>query len=804
MKRAHFIGIGGIGMSGLARILLHNGIPVSGSDLRENALIHQLRDLGAHITLGHQKENVSEEATVIYTGDIAEGNPEIKAAKEKNCPLVHRSELLAKLVNEKQGIAVTGTHGKTTTTSLLATIFTEAGEDPTFVIGGVLPQYQTNAKCGNSSWMIAEADESDGTHIRYFPQAAILLNVDLDHMNHYKTEENLIRSFQTFIAQVQDPDSIVWGGDDPYLQAMQPPGTSYGFSPSCDARIANVSQTGWHSQFDLHYREKLFASIEIPLAGKHNIQNATAAFVLSLNLGLSEEKIRKGLKAFQGVNRRCQKRGSIHGIDFIDDYAHHPCEIRTLLKAVRRAEKERRLVAVFQPHRYSRIAHCFGQFRYLFEEADLLIVTDIYTAGEAPIEGVTTEKIIDELKEHPHCLYISKENLATHLPKHLQRHDVVLTIGAGDITTLPDQWIEELKKTPPKKLRIGLVCGGRSAEHDVSFLSSKNVLKLLSPDHYEPKLFGITREGKWIPGKNTVEETQTQMQEHSSSLKAISHEVLSDLHSCDVVFPVLHGPFGEDGTIQGFFEMLDIPYVGTCHRSSAIAMDKIRSKKLAIYHDIPTLDFLYFGKAEWGHHQETLIEEICKKFTFPCFVKASHLGSSIGIKKVHSESELAEAVEKVFRVDTDLYIEKGVKARELEFAVIGNDYVQVFPPGEILAHGEVYDYKSKYGIEGMKALPKAELSDELVEKGKQFAKKIYEATGCQGMARVDFFLDTDNQYWFNEINPIPGFTDISLFPKGCEVNGLAQDKMVDHLIVLGLHRQRKNRVIRTVNTSEWL
>jgi UDP-N-acetylmuramate--alanine ligase len=377
------------------------------------------------------------------------------------------------------------------------------------------------------------------------------------------------------------------------------------------------------------------------------------------------------------------------------------------------------------------------------------------------------------------------------LVKKIQPHDVLVTIGAGDITKLGKSILDKLKARPGKKKRVGLVFGGRSIEHEISLVSSRNIASGLNREYYDIEYFGISKEGIWLSG----EEAESQLLNQdcvTANGPMVSAIVLEKLLACDVLFPVLHGTFGEDGTIQGFFEILGVPYVGPSPCSAAICMDKAITKELMQIHQIPTLDFFTVTSYQWKTSKEATLNAVAAKFSFPLFVKPVHLGSTIGVRRVISSEELIFAVNKAFEVDTKLIIEKAVVGREIEFALLGNENPSVFNPGEVLTKGQVYDYAAKYGAEGIPVAVKADLSPILKEKGKALAKRAYEAVGCKGMARVDFFLDAEGIYWLNEINPIPGFTANSLYPLICEAGGLPLSELLDQLILFGFqHAEQK-------------
>lgn len=786
-RKCHFIGIGGIGMSGLARILLSKKESVSGSDVVVNYVTEGLQKAGAKVFTGHCPENISPDMTVIYTTDINKDNPEFQAALSLKCPLLHRSDLLLQLMSGYRTLAVAGTHGKTTTSALLATVLVESSLDPSFAIGGILPQFHSNAGYGHGEYFVAEADESDGTFLKYNPWGAIVTNLDSDHMDYYKTQEALETAFKTYMNKIQIKEALFWCGDEIRLAALAPQGISYGFGHQNQLVVSKFRQEGWRIFFNLDFRGNSYENIEVALTGKHNALNASAVFGLALTIGAPEKAIRAALRNFKGIMRRCEHKSEIHKILIVDDYAHHPTEIKATLKAVREAVQEKRLVAVFQPHRYSRTRDCLGTYGNCFKGADEVIVTDIYGAGEAPITGISAVQILYEIKSNStiSCRYVPRNELAAVLSEILRPHDVMIALGAGDITKLCAELYAQLSQRAPRKYTVGVIYGGRSVEHDVSLLSAKNICEALNPEIYDLIHFGITKQGIWKTGTQMMQQIET---EKSTIL---SEQILNLLNQCDLLFPVLHGRFGEDGTIQGFFDILGKPYVGCDHRSAAIAMDKALTKKIMLLNGVSVVPYVDFSSAEWNRFPELLLDQIKNQLNFPVFIKPVHLGSSIGVTKIEAFKGIEASIEKVFQKDNHLLVENGVIGREIEFAVLGNQWVKVFPPGEICTEGKMYDFEGKYGQNAMKTNPKVDLPSRLIEEGMFLAETAYNAIGCTGMARVDFFLDQNNKFWLNEVNPIPGFTCNSLYPGICKANGLEYADLIDRLVILALERSRQ-------------
>lgn len=449
-KHLHFIGIGGIGMSALAKISLQQGCRVSGSDLRPSAVTQMLEKLGATVTFGHHAEVVKPGMEVVYTTGLDPQNPEFLQAAVHACQTHHRSDLLAFLLHQQKGLAVAGTHGKTTTSSLLTWVLHSGGLDPSFAVGGILPQFQTNGNLGKGAYFVAEACESDGTLIKYHPFGAIVTNIDNDHLTHYGSPEKIDQTFKQFLKQVESPKHLFWCGEDARLQALSPPGISYGFGTKCMLKASNFYQKGLSSFFTVDFQGKQYPDIELALMGRHNVLNALAVFGLALAVGMSEPDIRQAFKAFQGVQRRCERKGESKDVLVIDDYGHHPTEIRATVSALKEAFPKRRLVVAYQPHRYSRAQECLGTYGDAFGKADVLVISTLYSAGEAPLAGITDESIYQDMTQAvtaPHQLVDRKKLVGTILSL-VKPGDVVLTLGAGDITQAGPEILSGLEGQP--------------------------------------------------------------------------------------------------------------------------------------------------------------------------------------------------------------------------------------------------------------------------------------------------------------------------------------------------------------------
>ncbi len=802
----HFIGLGGIGMSALARILMQQGAEVRGTDAKASALLDQLGKEGAKVKVGHDAAWIQKGSTVVFSSDILEKNGELERAKELRLPLLHRSDLLGRLMEGKKPLLITGTHGKTTTASLLAWVLFDAGVDPTFAIGGILSQLDTNGKAGKGSFFVAEADESDGSFLKSPAFGAIVTNVDNDHMGYWKSVENLDTGFRKFLAAVQSTDHLFWCKDDARLEGLKPKGFSYGFSQGSDLVLQSFAQDENGIRFDIDFQGKKYRRIELPLFGRHNALNAAAVFGLALQLQVPEEAVRKGFRSFCGTKRRLEFKGMAHKVKVYDDYGHHPVEIAATLKALRASIRERRLVVIFQPHRYTRVRDLFEDFLTCFSEADVVVLTDIYSAGETPLVGVTTAALYSRMKESlgSKLHFFPRQHLEVGVVEILRPLDVALTIGAGDVTQA-GQPILNLWAEKAPKIRLALVCGGPSAEHEVSINSARTIFKALDPSVYDVRCFGVTKQGHWIMGSDAFDRLQRAPKgapEDASSLGkkgagCPSEEpkmpilVLEELAKSEVCIPVFHGPQGEDGMTQGFFDTLHIPYAGCDYRSGALCMHKGWSKYAALINKVPTPPFFEMDLKEYRENPEALLEKIEERLFYPVWIKPVHLGSSIGVGCARSPSEVKSLAEAAFFYDDTIIVELHVEGRQIEFGVIGNEFIRVGPPCEILNQGAFVDYAGKYGPSAMPYAIPARISETEAEIGIELAKRIYVSFGCKGLARVDFFIDNDGYFWFNEINPFPGCTDTSAFPKIWAAAGVDMTEVSDDLVALAFHRIRR-------------
>jgi UDP-N-acetylmuramate--alanine ligase len=442
-QHIHFVGIGGAGMSGIAEVLLTLGYRVTGSDQRRGEAVERLERLGAKVTIGHDAANVEGAHVVVYSSAVARDNVEVQAARQRGVPAIPRAEMLAELMRLKYGIAIAGTHGKTTTTSMVAAVLGAGGLDPTMVVGGRVHALGANARLGQGEFLVAEADESDGSFLKLSPTIAVVTTVDAEHLDHYPDLDAIRAAFRQFVNKVPFYGAAVLCLDEPNIQQLIPQVekrvVTYGLETGADLTARRLSFSGLHSRFEVLHRGRVLGPVELQVPGRHNIANALAAVAVGLDLDIPFTLVQRALAGFAGVQRRFQVRGEARGVLVVDDYGHHPAEIRATLAAAK-AGFDRRILTVFQPHRYSRTRHLRQEFLTAFYQTDVLLVMDIYPAGEAAIPGVTARDLAEGIAAHGHreVHYMDGDRAGTvaFLVEQARAGDLILTLGAGDVGQL--------------------------------------------------------------------------------------------------------------------------------------------------------------------------------------------------------------------------------------------------------------------------------------------------------------------------------------------------------------------------------
>ncbi|MDT8441653.1 MAG: UDP-N-acetylmuramate--L-alanine ligase [Desulfuromonadales bacterium] len=457
IQKIHFVGIGGIGMSGIAEVLLNLGYQVSGSDLRASDITRRLTDLGGIIAYGHRAENLAEADVVVISTAVRRDNPEVLEAQRRLIPVIPRAEMLAELMRMKYGIAIAGTHGKTTTTSMVATLLSHGGIDPTVVIGGRLDLFGSNAKLGQGKFLVAEADESDGSFLKLSPTIAVVTNVDADHLDYYRDLDEIRATFIDFINKVPFYGLTVLCIDDANIQGLIPEVgkrmLTYGLSTQADLQASDIVHNGLRTEFSVHFRGEKLGRLGFRMPGRHNVLNALAAVAVAMELDMPFAQIADGFRDFGGVQRRFQIKGEPDGIMIVDDYGHHPAEIKATLAAAR-SGWDRRVLVIFQPHRYSRTAALFDDFVKAFYDADHLAIMDVYAAGEEPLADVSAESLAREIAGHGHksCVYTGEpEATVQQLLQTVRPGDMILTLGAGNVWQVGESLLKALSGRPQEE-----------------------------------------------------------------------------------------------------------------------------------------------------------------------------------------------------------------------------------------------------------------------------------------------------------------------------------------------------------------
>lgn len=764
IRKIHFVGIGGAGMSPLAKILLLLGYEVSGSDQGSSPIIEELVRLGAQVwTDGQHAENVRGADAIVVSTAIPYDNPEVIAAWDLRIPKLHRSDINAALVNEYDGIAVAGSHGKTTTTSMIGVTLDRAGISPTIVVGGEVPDLGTNAKLGTGRYLVSEADESDGSFLKLRPHIAVVTNVEDDHMDHYGTMEKIVEAFRTFIAQIDADGTAVLCYENEILRRLGAETdravVSYAIDRDADYRAADIATHGSVISFTVVERGTEAGRVSLNIPGRHNVLNALACIAVARIAGLPFDRIADALAHFHGAKRRFQTKGKERGVWVVDDYAHHPTEIAATLAAARQTAPVR-LICVFQPHRYSRTQLLREEFGACFAAADLLLLTDVYAAGEEPIPGISGETLMEEVARRTgqDAVYLpERDDLLRYLAQHVRTGDLVITMGAGNILEVGEELVDRLKEGTAGNTEglIAVVMGGPSTEAEVSRRSGAAILRALHE------------------------------KEHPAvGLELNPASFAEDIKRLDpaIVFNALHGKYGEDGVLQGTLEMLGIPYTGSGVRAAALTMDKTTAKRIFAAEGIATPRFRSFDE---GADTAAIAAEILSEFSLPVVVKAPEQGSSIGVYIVAAEDELRRALDEALSYGGALLVEEFIAGRELTVVVWGTPgRAEALPVIEITTASGRYDYESKYTPGASTHLVPAPISAECTAAVQELAVRAFDACGCRGVARVDMMLSEAGEAYAIEVNSVPGMTETSLVPDAARAVGLSFPELCEKMLAM--------------------
>lgn len=791
-KHYHFIGIGGIGMGALAILLLKKGCKVSGSDLRENKMVQDLREQGAWITIGHAKENIAGADFVVFSSAVASDNPELQESREKKIPVMPRAQLLVELMQGHTAVTVAGAHGKTTTTSMISNMLIKAGLQPTTAIGGMVTSGSSGyqASLGGGKYFVAETDESDGSFLKFSPKYSVITNIDFEHVDYFHDWDGILRAYAQFIGRTARDGLLIACGDDGNLRGLLTqspcPVRTYGFGSDNDVTAQNIFLDASGARFECLRKGKSLGTIHLQVPGKHNIANAMACVALGLHLGIAWDVIRESLEEYTGVQRRFQIKAKAGDIWVVDDYAHHPTEIKATLAAARQMGRKR-VVVIFQPHRYTRVQSLWDEIAKSFFGIDYLVLTDIYAASEKPVAGITSAKLKERIEQENSCpvVYLEKKDVLRHVIDRANPGDIIVVLGAGDITYVADElaWAVQGDKSGEqsqprargtgvsgkydiKQLgRIGVLMGGYSSEREISLKSGTAVAESLKRQGGEVVSIDITVKDK----------------------EKITSLVRS--YDLDVAFIALHGRLGEDGTIQAILEEIGVPYTGSGVEASRLALDKVLAQDLFQKSGIQVPARISLYKQEAAHHAG-LVQSID---FYPVVVKPAREGSSIGITLVRAPGALAEALNKAWKYDDKVLIEQYIQGKELTVGILGDE---ALAPIEIRPKAEFFDFKAKYSSGATEYIVPAHLPQEVADNIRQTALAAHRALGCADLSRVDFILSENGAYYVLEVNTIPGFTSTSLLPKAARVMGIDFDRLCLHLAGLAYGKKKKIKNVR--------
>lgn len=724
----YLVGIGGAGMSSLALMLAKRGVQVRGSDSTASPVTESLERAGIPVDIGHFQARIEESEQVVLSDAISLDSPEVVQARSKGCHLFRRSQLLGWLLQGKKLVAVTGTHGKTTTTGMIGVGLRSAGVDATVVVGAVVPEFGSAVVEGTAEIAVAEACEAYDSFHDLDPFVVVLTNLELDHVDFHGTWDKLLDSVCRFVSRIPKGGALIYCQEDP---------------GACEVA----------SKFEgnkIGYSAKEAEGLDLLLAGRHNRLNAAAAKSV-LNF-FSAELGHVGIEAFRGAERRLQvlKEGDIV---VVDDYAHHPTEIAASIEALREAYPGRRLVVVYQPHLYSRTANLIPEFAEALSLADFVVVTDIYPAREVPMPGISSARIA-ELISKPHRYVPQRHLLPRRVRAICQPNDVIVGMGAGNISEFAPDFVAELTRPTWKdaeegaSLRIAVVYGGDSAEREVSLHSGLAVAEALRSRGHEPKLVDLSeqllsgRSLAWLAGPDRP----------------------------DAVLLAVHGTNAEDGAVQGLLELLDLPYSGSGIQSSAIAMDKELAKAILASKGIRVPK----GAVAWSAADDV------SSVPGPWAVKPNAQGSTVGLTFVEDAKDLPEAIAKALCYGPPALVEQRIFGMEVSVPVLGD---RALNPVEIVPNSGQYDFASKYLPGATEEVVPARLPGETLELLKDISLSCHRALSCRGATRVDMIVSETGEITVLEVNTLPGMTATSLLPNSARSMGISMEDLCHWMVV---------------------
>jgi UDP-N-acetylmuramate--alanine ligase len=741
--RIHFVGIGGAGMSALARILLKQGREISGSDIAESETITELKSLGATIQIEHNSQNIENAAMVVVSDAVVPSkNPETQYAKENNIPLVRRSQLLGAILATKTVIAITGTHGKSTTTAVLAQILEQTNFDPLAIIGADVPGIDRNVRHGNNNLAIVEACEAFDSFHDLKPTHILLTNLEPDHLDFHKTFSKLQHSVLKFIESASGNPKLVYCYDDPGARSIGEQikeSIAYGFTGGdfVGSYHENILQTP-------------LGNIQPGIIGRMNALNCLGALQMALLVGSPPNESVQAIKNVRGCKRRLEKVGEKNNITIYDDYAHHPTEIIASIDALRETNPNRRIITVFQPHLYSRTQDQLEGFVNALAQADIAIVTDIYPARELPIPGISSSIIVERLENRGlDPLYVPSRHLLPYKVAQItKKGDVVVGMGAGNIESFAKDFLKELER---EQIRVAVFAGGISTEREVSKISGNMVANALKNKGYNVSIY----------------DPNELLFNSKALLPLIGPERPT------IAFLTLHGTGGEDGAIQGILEWLNLPYTGSGILASALATNKFATKKRLQEHGIPVPNGIIVdtpNNIQWNH--------------FPAVVKPNSQGSTIGLSIVQEPSKLKRAVEIALKYDSQVLIEEHINGIEISVPILGN---RVLPAVEIRPLSGFYDFASKYTIGATEEIAPAQITQKDADKASEYALKAHTLVQACDFSRTDMIV-TNADVYVLEINTLPGLTSTSLLPKSAESIGISFEEVCEIILKSALQR----------------
>ncbi|HWP31234.1 MAG TPA: UDP-N-acetylmuramate--L-alanine ligase [Fimbriimonadales bacterium] len=752
--RIHFIGIGGAGMSAIARILLHRGREVSGTDLVPSGVLDELRVRGADISIGHDAQKVFGASAVVVTDAVdLKSNPEVSVAKELGLPLLRRSQALADLLKNYRVIAVTGTHGKSTVTAMIGHILESHSFDPMVVIGADSVAYGSNVRIGNGEYAVVEACEAYNSFLDLTPEIVVLTNLEPEHLDFHKNWENLLSSVEEFVKKARGTPKFIYCACDEGASKVAhrvQGGVPYDFSLK-----------PWDAVYDKGTLRTSFGDFRLQQFGRHNALNALAAVTAAECLSIPSESALQSLLSYRGLKRRMEKIGERDGVIVYDDYAHHPTEIRATLDAFREFYPEKRLVVAFQPHLYSRTRDFLDGFIEALCKADVVFLTDIYPAREEPIPGISSTLICEGLeKSKKECFHeASKHFLPRTVANYVRTGDVVIGMGAGDIEAFAPNLLKEIaRKSEP--LRVGVFCGGQSTEREVSKSGGINVANALKRKGYRVELYDPS---ELLIGQGNVQS-------------------LTGVERPDIVFLLLHGTSAEDGTIQGFLELLRIPYTGSGVLPSATAIDKYRTKQILSAHGIPTPRAKLLSLASHAVHPP--FTDMGGWEAFPIVVKPNRQGSTIGLGIARERKELEKCIEVASKYDSQVLLEEYIEGVEITAPVLDDEPLPIV---EIRPKSGSYDFMAKYTPNATEEIVPANISKKAEENAKRYALDAHRILGLADFSRSDMIVRGD-EVFFLEVNTIPGMTPTSLLPRSASAAGIAFDELCCRILESALKR----------------